>query len=113
GLLCWDAVFAPLPGAFFHPFQSGPADLHDSNFRLRRRDRFEAAFAALASGEYRQRILDTFHAKHGIQSPFVHWGVLSESLLTLALQCIPAADLAGYMERLLLDIKTHRAGLPD
>src|SRR5690606_31738424 len=21
GLLCWDVLFAPLPGAFFHPFQ--------------------------------------------------------------------------------------------
>jgi hypothetical protein len=26
GLLCWPAIFAPLPGAFFHPFQRGPVD---------------------------------------------------------------------------------------
>src|SRR5690606_152955 len=24
GLLCWPAIFAPVPGAFFHPFQRGP-----------------------------------------------------------------------------------------
>src|SRR5690606_30346635 len=26
GLLSWDAIFAPLPGAFFHPYQACPAD---------------------------------------------------------------------------------------
>src|SRR5690606_15507938 len=36
GLLCWDAIFAPLPGAFFNPFQRAPADLHSTNFRERR-----------------------------------------------------------------------------
>ncbi|UWN51380.1 Fanconi-associated nuclease 1 [Alcanivorax sp. ALC70] len=113
GLLCWEAVFAPLPGAFFHPFQSGPADLHRPDFLARRRERFAAAFADLDSGRHRRRILDTFRRKYGTQSPFVHWGALSEPLLELALDCIPAAHLARHGERLLGDIKANRAGLPD
>ncbi|KAG1240591.1 hypothetical protein G6F68_017511 [Rhizopus microsporus] len=36
GLLCWPAVFAPLPGAFFHPFQRAPADLDAPDFHQRR-----------------------------------------------------------------------------
>ncbi|MDX1466949.1 MAG: VRR-NUC domain-containing protein, partial [Halomonas sp.] len=40
GLLCWEAIFAPLPGAFFHPFHQGPADLYREDFVRRRRDRF-------------------------------------------------------------------------
>src|SRR5690606_33826958 len=36
GLLCWEAIFAPLPGAFFHPFQRGPVDLHSEDFHQRR-----------------------------------------------------------------------------
>jgi len=28
GLLCWPAIFAAIPGAFFHPFHRGPADLY-------------------------------------------------------------------------------------
>src|SRR5690606_21707795 len=36
GLLCWQAIFAPLPGAFFHPFHHGPADLHSPDFHQRR-----------------------------------------------------------------------------
>tara|TARA_A100001391_G_scaffold197792_4_gene178534 strand:+ start:1325 stop:3004 length:1680 start_codon:yes stop_codon:yes gene_type:complete len=113
GLLCWEALFAPLPGAFFHPFQSGPADLHRPDFVARRRDLFAAAFADLESGRHRRRILDTFQRKQGIQSPLVHWGMLSEPLLELALDCIPAAHLARHGERLLRDIKANRAGLPD
>ncbi len=31
GLLCWDAIFAPLPGTFFHPFQRGPANLRSED----------------------------------------------------------------------------------
>src|SRR5690606_11725699 len=37
GLLCWPALYAPLPGAFFHPFQAGPADLYREDFVPRRR----------------------------------------------------------------------------
>ena len=32
GLLCWPAMFAPLPGAFFHPFQGAPTDLNAPDF---------------------------------------------------------------------------------
>lgn len=113
GLLCWPAIFAPVPGAFFHPFQSAPLDLYDPAFQARRRDLFEGAFAALDDGDHRRRILDTFRAKAGVQSPFVHWGALSEPLLTLALDCIPAADLKLCFQRLLRDLKANRAGLPD
>ncbi|HAB09156.1 MAG TPA: nuclease, partial [Alcanivorax sp.] len=81
GLLFWDAIFAPVPGAFFHPFQSGPADLHHPQFRCRRRAEFDAGFQALADGEHRARILARYREKSGRLSPFVHWGRLSEALL--------------------------------
>ncbi|PJI51655.1 nuclease, partial [Methylobacterium radiotolerans] len=47
GLLCWPAVFAPLPGAFFHPFQRGPADLEAPDFHARRQAQFEACLPSL------------------------------------------------------------------
>ena len=50
GLLCWDAIFAPIPGAFFHDFQCAPADLESPYFYERRRDRFAECFAELESG---------------------------------------------------------------
>ncbi|HTJ94430.1 MAG TPA: VRR-NUC domain-containing protein [Pararobbsia sp.] len=113
GLLCWPAIFEPLPGAFFHPFQSGPADLHAPDFHLRRAASFDTCFAALDDGTHRQIILDRFEAKYGLQSPFVAWGALSPALLACALDCIPATHLKRFFERLLTDIRAHRSGLPD
>jgi hypothetical protein len=113
GLLCWPAIFAALPGAFFHPFHHGPADLNSPDFHQRRADLFTDCLGQLESGRYRQTILDTFHAKHGIQSPFVFWQMLDEALLTMALDCIPAAHLRKCFERILLDIPANRSGLPD
>jgi len=113
GLLFWDAVFAPLPGAFFHPFQSGPADLHSADFQQRRAALFEAGFAQLDSGGYQQAIWRNFRAKAGIQSPFVFWESIDEALLAMALDCLPPLHLRKCFERILQDIKTNRSGLPD
>lgn len=113
GLLCWDAVFAPLPGAFFHPFHSAPADLHSRDFFQRRRELFEMCLAKLDGDNYAHQIRDTFQQKQGIQSPFVCWPLLNAALLEDALRCIPAAHLKLWFQRLLRDIKANRAGMPD
>ncbi|MDT8880639.1 VRR-NUC domain-containing protein [Halomonas saccharevitans] len=113
GLLCWEALFAPLPGAFFHPFHRGPADLYREDFVSRRRERFDACLARLDDGTHRQAILATWRAKQGLASPFVHWGALDEALLEQALACLPPAHLRACFERLLGDLKANRAGLPD
>lgn len=113
GLLCWDAVFAAVPGAFFHPFQQGPADLLRSGFHERRRGLFETCLDQLRSGQYLNTIRRHFDSKAGIQSPFVYWGLLSDELLELALQCMPAEQLGLFFRRLLQDIRVNRSGLPD
>ncbi|MFJ4384859.1 VRR-NUC domain-containing protein [Pseudomonas sp. NPDC089408] len=113
GLLCWEAIFAPVPGAFFNPFQAAPQDLHDSDFLLRRSALFEQCLGRLDDGSHRQAILDCYAAKLGLQSPFVFWPMLSEELLTQALACLPAAQLKQCFLRLLQDIRSNRAGMPD
>ncbi|MGL6244346.1 VRR-NUC domain-containing protein [Pseudomonas sp.] len=113
GLLCWPAIFAPLPGAFFHPFQRGPVDLLNEDFHARRADLFQACLAELDDGRYLQTIRERYVAKWGVQSPFVFWGALSEALLDQALDCLPAEHLKQWFNRLLLDIKANRAGMPD
>ena len=113
GLLCWDAIFAPIPGAFFHPFQSGPADLLHPEFHASRKTHFDEIFAQFDTGYYKEAIFDRFKQKQWIQSPFVHWALLSEELLQLALICIPAQHLRALFTRILQDIKTNRSGLPD
>ncbi|WET08035.1 VRR-NUC domain-containing protein [Pseudomonas sp. D3] len=113
GLLCWEAIFAPLPGAFFHPFQRGPADLHSEDFHQRRASLFAACFEQLRDERYKNTIRQRYVDKWGIQSPFVFWNLLSEELLEQALACLPAEHLHYWFERLLLDIRANRAGMPD
>ncbi|WP_455824736.1 VRR-NUC domain-containing protein [Pseudomonas graminis] len=113
GLLCWEAIFAPLPGSFFHPFQRGPADLHSEDFHQRRAPLFAACFEQLQDERYKTTIRQRYNEKWGIQSPFVFWNLLGEELLEQALQCLPADHLRYWFERLLLDIRANRTGMPD
>jgi len=113
GLLCWEPVFAAVPGAFFHPFQRGPADLHAPDFAVRRTAAFAGCFAQLDSGAYRDTIRRHYATKMGLQSPFVFWGVLTDELLDEALACLPPEHLRLWFTRLLSDIRGNRSGLPD
>ena len=113
GLLCWDAVFAPVTGAFFHPFQSGPADLTSIHFAARRSDQFAHCLAALQSTQYQDIIRHNYRTRFGIVSPFVVWAALGEDLLEQSLHCIPAAHLALFFTRILAGIAVNRNGFPD
>ncbi|MGK9063785.1 VRR-NUC domain-containing protein [Stutzerimonas chloritidismutans] len=113
GLLCWQAIFAPLPGAFFHPFHAGPADLSRPDFFARRAGLFDQCLDTLGTGEYRDCIRRAFREKFGLQSHFVSWGLFDDHLLDVALECIPAEHLRAFFQRILLDVPSHRNGLPD
>lgn len=113
GLLCWEAIFAPLPGAFFHPFHTGPVDLHHADFHTRRSELFATCLARLDDGSYRDAMRRTHAEKFGIQSPFVFWELLDAERLEQALACLPPAHLAAWFRRLLADVRENRAGMPD
>jgi len=113
GLLFWEVIFYPVPGAFFHPFQSGPADLFHKEFYLCRKEGFDKIFSTLETEEYKNIILLNHEIKHGMLSPFVYWDVLTPELVALALNCIPARDLRLLFERLLVNVRSNRSGFPD
>ncbi|NBB09966.1 VRR-NUC domain-containing protein [Pseudomonas sp. SLFW] len=113
GLLCWPAIFAPLPGAFFHPFHSAPSDLYSPDFYQRRAALFEECLSQLDDERYLTVIRDTYVNKFGLQSPFVFWGTLTPELLEQALHCLPSSHLKRWFRRLLQDIKANRTGMPD
>jgi hypothetical protein len=112
GLLCWEAIFAPLPGAFFHAFHRAPADLESPSFHVRRERLFEACLAQLDSEEYRSSILGNFRRKFGIASPFVSWR-MSQSLIESALLCFPPRHLELWCRWILRNVRENRAGFPD
>lgn len=113
GLLCWPAIFATIPGAFFHDFHHGPVDLESGDFYRRRKKEFDECLSHLDSGSYTQVIWGVFKEKWGIQSPFVRWHQLDKTLLQWALNCFPVAHLRAWFEWIIRDIKENRAGFPD
>lgn len=113
GLLCWRAIFASVSGAFFHAYQRGPNDLFSVDFYRHRQNHFEACLLELDNQTYQHSIRRIYRDKYGLQSPFVNWRYLDETLLEHALTCIPATHLRRWFERLLEDIKNNRCGMPD
>jgi len=113
GLLFWHVIFAPIPGAFFNPYQRGPSDLFHPDFVDRRQSLIETCFNQLNGMDYSDQILNTWHQKHGLQNPFVIWPALNEALLQEALSVIPAQHLTLIFRRMLDDLRHHTSGLPD
>ncbi|MFT4820709.1 MAG: hypothetical protein ACI8PP_002261 [Candidatus Pseudothioglobus sp.] len=114
GLAYWDIIFAPVRGAFFNPFQRGPADLFTGDFCVQRRVALQNRLAELATiDDLRQRVLATQQLKAGRVNPFVHWGGLSSELLENCFAQIPIADFHAIFQRLLADPRANRSGFPD
>lgn len=113
GLVFWRALFAPVQGAFFHPFQSAPADLYEPEFTQRRQDLIDTALTQLTSSPDTQWILDTYDERFGTTNRFVHWQAVPRSLLESVLKVIPRHQLTAVLRYMLDDLIRHRSGYPD
>jgi hypothetical protein len=114
GLAYWDIIYAPVRGAFFNPFQRGPADLYTGDFCVKRRVALQDRLLELSHIEaLQQRVLDTLRLKAGRVNPFVHWGALSLELLDSCFARIPITHFHAVFQRLLADPRANRSGFPD
>jgi len=111
GLAFWDLIFAPLPGAFAHPYQSGPLDLRRPEFRERREPGFRERLAEVAAGDF-SALRRTMREKRGIACSLLSWD-FEERVFEAALACIPGAGLAAVFDRLSRDIRRYGRGFPD
>jgi VRR-NUC domain len=112
GLAFWEQIFAPVPGAFHHAYQSVPADMYQG-FSEARQDALQARFEELEHldlvselGEARRRFAPYY-------CQWVDWQGISEALQTQALEVIPRAHLMAVWRRLLFDPGENRSGFPD
>jgi hypothetical protein len=113
GLCIWDIIFAPIKGAFYHPFHNAPADFTDPGFRTTRQALLTRRFAELNKDKLASYVTDNWHAKKGIANPLVNWRYLNAELLELALERIGLSDWLSCFDYLLADLRNHRNGLPD
>jgi hypothetical protein len=114
GLAFWDVIFAPVKGAFYHPFQRGPADMFDPEFKQLREDLIEKRFSELHSQEKLADIVfETYQKKNSIANHFVNWSMLSEDLIRRFLGVVSNSSLLSVFRRLLTDPRNNRSGFPD
>lgn len=114
GLTYWQVIFAPVPGAFHNPFQSGPTDLHTPTFLSDRESEFQKVQNLLDdSNALHKHILDNFESKQNIANRFVPWKAIDRELLTIALERVPIEVLKSVFSRLWVDTRSNRSGFPD
>ncbi|BDU78100.1 VRR-NUC domain-containing protein [Mesoterricola sediminis] len=114
GLAFWDVVFAPVPGAFFHPFQAGPADLRSPAFAEARRELLAARLERLSDpAEARRLILGALAAKRGTANPFVAWKALPDEVVAAALDTVPHGALLAVLGTMAPQPSAWRSGFPD
>ena len=113
GLWFWDIIFADRDGAFFHPFQSGPADLMTPDFYQNCKDSIHHRLSAMSESHLLDTLLTTYNEKQGISNRLVIWPVLSPELITFAVSLIPVEQLRAMFQRLMFDIAHNRTGFPD
>lgn len=112
GLLCWEAIFAPLPGAFFHPFHSGPVDLYSSDFYARASRCSTPAWRAWTTAATGRTCASCIATSSAPSRPSCS-GACSTRRCSNWRGLHPAAHLRACCERLLGDLRANRAGMPD
>ena len=114
GLLIWDVIFAPLPGAFYNPFQYRPSDFYAHDFCARRSQLLQQTFAGIKSNDDIWRIIEPrWQLKQGLMNPLVNWRALDLDLIQLALERIDHAHWRAIFDRILQDLRNNRSGFPD
>ncbi|EKO3405217.1 VRR-NUC domain-containing protein [Vibrio fluvialis] len=112
GLTFWDAIFAPVEGAFINRYQHRPLDLYHDDFVLKRQSYIESAIAELMNDGVKPLWL-RWQNKFSITNPFVFWTDCDESLFELTEQSFPRALLVDLFKVQLSDLKLYRNGMPD
>ena len=114
GLIYWPICFAPMPGAFTNPFQSGPHDLYATDFFLQRIEAVEALEASLTlEADFIAHVTEIAATKQGIANRLVSWGLLESIPIDEWLRAIPIAQLQQLSQFLIRNLTEYRRGFPD
>ena len=114
GLVFWEEIFAPVPGAFHHPYQLGPSDASSPEFRAARADACEATLAAFTCAGFDMGLLEArWRAKEGIANRWIHWPALTWDLMEKFIAGCPRQGLALVLARMLRHPGRFHSGFPD
>lgn len=112
GLIFWDAIFAPIEGAFVNAYQYKPKDLYHHEFTKIRTSILTESKAKLST-QGLNYLNEIYSAKYNTANPFVVWNIFTPELLEHCIKQFPPALLLDMFEVLLSDLKLYRNGMPD
>ncbi|MCO4757104.1 MAG: VRR-NUC domain-containing protein [Oceanospirillaceae bacterium] len=113
GLLFWHQIFAPLEGAFSHPYQQAPLDFNSPAFSQRRYPIFQDRLHQLQGINLLEEISGQYSEHLGIANPFINWKRCEPDHISLLCQRIPQHKLLMIMEKICFDPQAYRSGFPD
>lgn len=114
GLAFWDVIFASVPGAFTHPFQSAPHDLWWDDFAKPRETLIAQARQQLQqSPAVADVLLDCYDRKVGVACDLVHWRVIDRTLLERIVGVLPPTALLALISTVIRCPGRCRTGFPD
>ncbi|RPD66429.1 hypothetical protein L226DRAFT_479073 [Lentinus tigrinus ALCF2SS1-7] len=113
GLLFWEIIFAPIPGAFETKYQSAPLDLAEDTFYYSRQDLIEARLEEIEQGQAAE-IVEREHIKNkDVLCIGVRWDLFSrEDLVTIA-KCLHPSALVAICRLMCEDYASRTSGVPD
>lgn len=109
GLAYWSWIFAPIEGAFLHPFQTGPVDLFWPDFFAARQGRC----AAPLEEPLKARLKRVASAKAGTANRLFNWRRCPREVIDTFVDAIPEEDLRALIEIVRNDLAGKRSGFPD
>lgn len=112
GLAFWQAIFAPVEGAFINRYQYRPLDLYHDDFTDKRQQLVGSIFYQLEHTDP-VYLIDVYQQKYGIANPFVHWEGVSLELIEAGIKHFSSQQLIELFKVMLKDLKLYRSGMPD
>ena len=109
GLAHWSWIFAPVRGAFLHPFQAGPTDLFWPDFCAVRK----AVCEDPLDGSLKDAVRRVAAAKAGTANRLFSWQRFPPAVIEKVAAAMPEADLRALVEIVRGDLRGKRSGFPD
>ncbi len=114
GLVFWDIVFMPLKGAFFNPFQRGPADLFTPGFKAKREEEIAQIIERIKTEEgWKDRVIHTYEEKYLTANFLVSWNRISKKQIQDLVQNVPDTHICLILTRMASKLSDFSSGFPD
>lgn len=114
GLTFWSELFSEDFGAFHHPLQRQPSDLHDAAFYNEREPLYKSRLKNLKTKKSYWKYIQKVHNENdGFSNRFVYWHEQLLQILEIMIQQLPLKGLKEVMLEIAKQTKENSTGFPD